>query len=94
MPFLDCGLAEELQDEEDGERKPVTHGVKELRGSFVHHAVTELLDSLDALEAWALTFGAVEIEGYCRPAMARLTRRLGWKFKLMIVSRDLRRRLQ
>lgn len=54
----------------------------------------EALHFLDALEVWALTYGAVEIEGYCRPAMARLTRRLGWEYKLMIVSRDLRRRLQ
>jgi cytoplasmic iron level regulating protein YaaA (DUF328/UPF0246 family) len=33
-------------------RKPLTHGVKELRGNFVHYAVTELADGLDALEDW------------------------------------------
>jgi cytoplasmic iron level regulating protein YaaA (DUF328/UPF0246 family) len=38
--------------EDGGERKPVTHGVKELRGNLVHYAVTELADSLEALEDW------------------------------------------
>lgn len=47
-----------------------------------------------ALEAWALTQGCVELEAWCRPAMVRLTRRLGWEPKFMIVSRDLRRKLQ
>ena len=49
---------------------------------------------IDALEAWALTQGCVEIEAWCRPAMVRLTRRLGWLPKLTMVSRDLRRKLQ
>lgn len=38
--------------DEAGERKPVTHGVKELRGNLVHYIVTELADGLDALEDW------------------------------------------
>ena len=38
--------------EDGGERKPVTHGVKELRGNLVHYVVTELADSLEALEDW------------------------------------------
>ena len=38
--------------EQDGERKPVTHGVKELRGNLVHFIVTELADSVEALEDW------------------------------------------
>ncbi|MDX1421004.1 MAG: YaaA family protein [Rubricoccaceae bacterium] len=38
--------------EEDGERKPVTHGVKDLRGNLVHFIVTELADDLEALEDW------------------------------------------
>lgn len=49
---------------------------------------------LDALEAWALTQGAVEIEAFCRPAMYRLARRLGWVQKRIWITRDLRRRLQ
>jgi uncharacterized protein len=38
--------------EDGGERKPVTHGVKELRGNLVHYVVTELAESLEALEDW------------------------------------------
>ena len=49
---------------------------------------------IDALEAWALTQGCVEIEGWCLKSAARLVRRYGWKDKLTIVTRDLRRRLQ
>ena len=48
---------------------------------------------IDALEAWALTQGCVEIEGWCRASVARLVRPLGWKPKLTIVSRDLRHKL-
>lgn len=49
---------------------------------------------VDALDAWALTQGCVEIDAWCRPGMARLVRRWGWHHKLAIVSRDLRRKLQ
>lgn len=49
---------------------------------------------LDVVEEWAVASGAVEIEGWCRPLMARLTRRLGWQTKFICVSRDLRRKLQ
>lgn len=49
---------------------------------------------LDALETWALSQGAVEIEGFCRPAMVRLARHFGWKPQVLIVTKDLRRRLQ
>ena len=38
--------------EEDGKRKAVSHGVKELRGSLVHFIVTELADDLEALDDW------------------------------------------
>lgn len=54
----------------------------------------EAMQHIDALEAWALTQGCVEIEAWCRPAMVRLSRRLGWQQKTVIVSRDLRRKLQ
>lgn len=49
---------------------------------------------IDCIEAWALTQGAVELEGWCRPAMIRLTQRMGWTVKTTIVARDLRRKLQ
>lgn len=52
------------------------------------------LVNLEALEAWVICQGAVEIEAFCRPSMYRLLRRLGWNEKMMIVSRDLRRKLQ
>lgn len=58
---------------------------KELRGAMEH---------IHVLEAWALTRGCLELEAWCRPAMVRLTRRLGWEPKFTIVSRDLRRTLQ
>lgn len=54
----------------------------------------EAAQFLDALEAWALTQGCIEIEGWCRPAMVKLTARLGWRTKFVIVSRDLRGKLQ
>ncbi len=38
--------------EENGGRKPVTHGVKELRGALVHYVVTELADDVEALDDW------------------------------------------
>lgn len=49
---------------------------------------------IDALEAWALVQGAVALEAYCQPVMARLLRRFGWMHKYAIVTRDLRRRMQ
>ncbi|CAN5499856.1 YaaA family protein [soil metagenome] len=36
----------------DGDRKPVTHGVKELRGALVHYIVSEMANSAEALEDW------------------------------------------
>lgn len=49
---------------------------------------------VDALEAWAVALGCVELEGWCRPAVTRFLRRLGWQPKLTLVVRDLRRKLQ
>lgn len=56
--------------------------------------VKAAMQFFDALEAWALTQGCVEIEGWCRPAMVKFTRALGFKQKFAIISRDLRGRLQ
>lgn len=49
---------------------------------------------IDALEAWALMQGCVELEGWCREEVVKLVSRYGWKPTLTIVSRDLRRKLQ
>ncbi len=38
--------------EEDGERKAVSHGVKELRGALVAFIVNETADSVEALDDW------------------------------------------
>lgn len=48
---------------------------------------------VDALEAWAFIQGAVEIEGWCRPSMERLVRRLGWHKRVSIVVRDMRSKM-
>lgn len=39
-------------NEEDGERKSVTHGVKPLRGQLVNYVVREMIESVDGLEGW------------------------------------------
>jgi len=59
-------------------------------GRGMKHAMAQL----HVLEAWALTLEAVEVEGWCRPAMERLLRKYGFKYKATIVSLDLRRKLQ
>ncbi len=38
--------------EVDGERRPLTHGVKELRGALVGYIVTAVADSVEALDLW------------------------------------------
>ena len=38
--------------EDDGERKPVTHGIKDLRGALVAYIVTEMVDDVEGLEDW------------------------------------------
>ena len=38
--------------EVDGVRKPLTHGVKEIRGALVGHIVTDVVDSVEGLDAW------------------------------------------
>ena len=40
------------REDESGERKAVSHGVKELRGALVHHIVTELPDGAEDLAEW------------------------------------------
>ena len=39
-------------EDESGERKAVSHGVKELRGTLVNYIVTEVVDSLEGLQEW------------------------------------------
>ena len=40
------------KEDEGGERKAVSHGVKELRGALVAHIVNETADSVESLEDW------------------------------------------
>ena len=40
------------RQDESGERTPVTHGIKQLRGSLVAHIVNETADSVDSLHLW------------------------------------------
>jgi cytoplasmic iron level regulating protein YaaA (DUF328/UPF0246 family) len=40
------------REDEDGERKAVSHGIKELRGALVAFIVNETADSVEALEDW------------------------------------------
>lgn len=49
---------------------------------------------LPALEAWAITQGAVEIEGWCRPGMERFHQRFGLKKRVTLMVKDLRGKLQ
>lgn len=49
--------------EEGGVRKPLTHGVKELRGALVAHIVTEVVESVDALRNWEAPDGYEVDEG-------------------------------
>lgn len=48
----------------------------------------------DALVAWALTHNATELEGWCRPCMARLLQRLNFRPKYHVMTLDLRSKLQ
>lgn len=48
----------------------------------------------DVLVVWALKHEAVEIEGYCRPSMALLISRMGFKPKFTCMTYDLRSKLQ
>ena len=59
-------------------------------------AIAESMKFIDALESWALTQGAIEIEAWCKPAQERLFCRptFGFKHKCSIITRDLRRKLQ
>jgi hypothetical protein len=54
----------------------------------------EAAKHFSVLEDWALSQGAVEIEGWCGPAIARMHYRNGAKHKVSIVTWDLRSKLQ
>lgn len=49
---------------------------------------------LPALEAWALTQGAIEIEAWSRPAVARLLQHVGMKERSRCMVLNLRGKLQ
>ena len=66
-------------------------------GRFIAMAGRDLRGAhlfLPAIEQWAVSMGCVEIEGWCRPAVTKILRRLGWTPKLTLLTRDLRRKLQ
>ena len=54
----------------------------------------EAMKFIGALEVWALSHEAVQIEGWCRPGVVRLVRRLGFIPRRTSVVYDLRRKLQ
>lgn len=54
----------------------------------------EAMERLEILTTWALAHDAVEVEGWCRPGMARLLRRYKFRTKFELVSLDIRRTLQ
>jgi uncharacterized protein len=41
-----------FKEDESGERKPLTHGVKEMRGAFVNYVVRDPAESVEALLDW------------------------------------------
>ena len=56
------------REDESGERKAVSHGVKELRGALVHHIVIELPETIEDIDEWEapdgfeVDFGNSEID--------------------------------
>lgn len=54
----------------------------------------DALAQLDVLISWALSKDCVELESWCRPAIQRLLRPAGFRFKFAIVTLDIRRKLQ
>lgn len=54
----------------------------------------EAFKRVDVLITWALSHGASEIEGWCRPSMVRFLRRYGFKPRLSMVTLDIKRSMQ
>lgn len=71
--------------EENGELKAVSHGVKELRGSLVHHIVIELPETLEDLGEWEapggyeVDFGNSEIDDETGGGTIVMVSRPGWE---------------
>lgn len=63
-------------------------------GAMAGKGLKEASEYLHVLEEWAFSQGAVELHGWCRPAIGRLLLRYGWRHKFSVMSFDLRRRLQ
>lgn len=49
---------------------------------------------LHILEEWAKSQHAIMLEAWCRPAMVRMLRSLGWTERTTLVTRSLKRALQ
>ena len=61
-------------NEEDGERKPVTHGVKPLRGQMVNFVVREMIEGVEGLDGWTHPAGyVVDEEATCYDEETKIT---------------------
>ncbi|MEM1055461.1 MAG: peroxide stress protein YaaA [Bacteroidota bacterium] len=73
------------KEDESGERKSVSHGVKELRGALVHHIVIELPETVEDLMEWEAPDGyevdleASEIDEETGGGTIVMVSRPGWE---------------
>lgn len=56
--------------------------------------VTQAMEFMPTIESWCLTEGCVEIEGWCNSTLERFWRKRGAKRKVVMMTWDLRRKLQ
>jgi cytoplasmic iron level regulating protein YaaA (DUF328/UPF0246 family) len=81
------------KEAESGERKAVSHGVKELRGALVHHIVIELPETIEDLDEWEapegfeVDFAASEIDEASGGGTIAMVSSPGWEER-----RDARRK--
>lgn len=74
-----------IKEDESGERKPLTHGVKELRGALINYVVRDPAESIEALLDWEapdgyeLDLGATEFDQETRTGTAVLISSPGWE---------------
>jgi len=72
-------------DEEDGELKPVSHGVKQLRGALVNYIVRDPAESIEALLDWEAPGGyeldeeATTFDEETRKGSVVMVSRPGWE---------------
>lgn len=56
--------------------------------------VAQAMQFMPTIESWCIAEGCVEIEGWCNPVLERFWRRRGAKRKVVMMTWDLRRKLQ